>query len=79
MDKKINTVCPLESLHDTIVFSPKDWGEDETDVWMYGVIVGWQLDTLKSFQKKYGWSDREVDRLRILHRGFLQIKEGRNG
>ncbi|OZE90235.1 hypothetical protein CH302_27700 [Rhodococcus sp. 15-2388-1-1a] len=34
----------LQRLHDRIVFSSKDFGEDRFDVGLYGVIVGWDAD-----------------------------------
>lgn len=34
----------LQRLHDRIVFSSKDFGEDRFDIGLYGVIVGWDAD-----------------------------------
>lgn len=70
--KKEDTLCPFESLHDTIVFSSKDWSLCKTDAWIYGVIVGWDEDALKEIKKDFNWSDDIADRLKQLHEAFTK-------
>jgi hypothetical protein len=68
---------PLESLVNLLAFSSKDWSIEKSDAWVYGIISGWDDETLKELQTKFEWHDLDVKRLKILHANFkdLQIQQ----
>lgn len=53
-----------------MVFSSKDWSLTETNAWIYGIVVGWDVDSLNEIKKAFNWSDELVDRLKLLHEAF---------
>jgi hypothetical protein len=77
---------PFESLHDIITTNSRDWSDSKSDAWIYGIIVGWETEpedlidgedpqgALKELQKKFNWSDENVNKLRLLHEKFKDIK-----
>ena len=68
---------PLESLRRTIIFSPKDWSQDKSDAWIYGVIIGWDDDTLNELSSKFGWSSEHSNRLKLLNNKFIKLQESK--
>ena len=75
---KLNMIeDPLESLETTLAFSARDMGETTQDAWIYGIIIGWDLPSLRELQKKLKWSDANTQRLRRLHKEFKMIKKER--
>lgn len=68
--KKEDILCPFKSLHDAVVFSSKDWSLTETNAWIYGIVVGWDVDSLNEIKRTFKWSDELVDRLKLLHEAF---------
>ena len=59
--------CPFESLYCTLAFATKDWSVDKNDAWLYGIIAGWDDDSLKELQLKFKWPDRSIKELKGLH------------
>lgn len=57
----------LQSAGDCLAFHPRDWSVDRRDAWLWGVIVGWDQDSLWELAAKHGWSAEEVERLQGLH------------
>lgn len=68
-----DSLCPIESLFSTIVFSSKDWSLNKNDAWIYGIIVGWSDESLSYLKHTFMWSDETVDRLKILHNNFKNL------
>lgn len=66
---------PLESLHNTIVFSVRDYGNYSKDAWIYGIIVGWDDESLKELKIKFSWDDEAINRLKTLHDRFKKLCE----
>lgn len=65
---------PFDSLIRTITSSSKDWSIDERDVWIYGIIVGWDKECYEIFEKKFNWWDKNnTKRLKEMHRNFSKI------
>lgn len=62
---------------------PRDWGTDGRDAWLYGLICGWDCDNdqhdhdeectsaMTEVAERFGWSAKEVARLRRLRRAML--------
>lgn len=66
---------PLDSLECTMAFATKDWSEDKNDAWLWGIICGWDEESLEELQDKFGWSTESVERLSMLHDKFNTLKE----
>ena len=64
---------PLKSLRNTVVFGAKDWSVDKRDAWIYGIIVGWNDESLENLAKKYHWSPEHIQRLKRLNARFKQL------
>ena len=45
----------FDSLINTIVFDPRDWSLNPKDLWIYGIIVGWEDECLKEFEQRFWW------------------------
>lgn len=67
--------CPLASLESVISFSAKDWSIERSDAWVYGVVLGWDDDSLKELSLKFRWNNEDVTRLKMLHRNFKGLLE----
>jgi hypothetical protein len=67
MAKKTPTENFVESLHDCMVFDARDWALDNRNAWMYGIVVGWDADSMADVAQKHGWTPEEIDRLKRLH------------
>ena len=66
---------PLESLRNTIVFGAKDWSEHKRDAWIYGIVVGWNDESLSELSIKYRWSEEHVQRLKQLNQAFKRLQQ----
>ena len=65
---------PLVSLRKTIIFSPKDWSQDKSDAWIYGVVIGWDDEVLKELSIKFNWSQHHINRLKLLNNKFIKLQ-----
>jgi len=67
-------LCPLESIDCTLAFAAKDWSIDKNDAWIYGIIAGWDDDSLEELQDKFQWTDSTIVRLKKLHNAFCLLR-----
>jgi len=67
-------LCPLESIECTLAFATKDWSIDKNDAWIYGIVAGWDDDSLAELQDKFHWGCSEIVRLKKLHKSFCLLK-----
>lgn len=65
---------PKTSLRTTIVLDSRDWGALSRDAWIYGIVIGWDRESLDELQERFQWSTETRARLIRLHRAFLQMK-----
>ncbi|MCK5641014.1 MAG: hypothetical protein KAJ19_09465, partial [Gammaproteobacteria bacterium] len=56
----------IQSVGDCMAFSARDWSTDHRDAWLYGVIHGWDEDSLQELAAKHGWEGEPLARLRRL-------------
>lgn len=70
---EINYNNPLESIHDCIVFSCRDWAKDKRSAWIYGIVVGWDSDSYEEMMEKFKWSEEEVKRNIVLHGIYAKL------
>ncbi len=64
---------PLESLHNTMVFDPRDWALNKRDAWIYAIVVGWG-DALEEVAAGHGWAEKDVERLKMLREKFVELR-----
>lgn len=62
--------CPRKSLERCLAFSARDWYADKRDAWIWGIVFGWDAESMKEIAELHGWSDKTVSRLRRLHEIF---------
>ena len=60
---------PREALGTAIARNARDWSQDKTLAWVYGIILGWG-DGLDAVAERHGWKPADVQRLRRLHANF---------
>lgn len=61
---------PGGSLRSTIAFSVDDWSESRAMAWVYGIVLGWDEDSLAELRPRFGWDEATTGRLRRLHEAF---------
>ncbi len=59
-----------ESLHNCLAFSPKDYSLEKRDAFIYGIIVGWDDESLQELANKFRWGKKQVDELKQLNAEF---------
>jgi len=67
-------LCPFDDLESVLALSPKDWSIDKNDAWIYGIVLGWDDDSLKELKNTFRWDADTVDRLKALHEAFVKLK-----
>lgn len=58
---------PFESLHFVIACSSRDWSKTRDDAWLYGIICGWDDNSIAELAPRWEWSEDDVARLKRLH------------
>lgn len=53
----------LDSVGRAMATWPGDWSEDRTHAWIYGVVLGWDDDSLSELEEDFGWHSEDVKRL----------------
>lgn len=66
--------CPLGVLEDCLNLDSRDWSSNNKDAWIYGIIVGWDKESLIELSNKYGWSKEDCEKLEQLHFNFNGMK-----
>ena len=73
--KTKDTENPLESIDAAISFSPRDWSSHHRDAWIYGIVCGWDSESMKELADEYRWTHETTARLRRLHAGYTALKK----
>lgn len=60
----------LESIKSCLAFHSRDWFVNSRDAWLYGIVHGWDDETLAEAQVKFGWTPETVARIKRLHKEF---------
>lgn len=71
---------PLEYIECVIAFDSRDWAEDHRLATIYAIVFGWGnedgiYDCWSEVQKRFGWSDEGVERLKKFHKEWKRLKE----
>ena len=66
---------PFDSLYKTIVYSSADYACGKDRVWIYGIVVGWDDESIKELEKEYSswWDKEDTKRLKEMHKLFVKI------
>jgi hypothetical protein len=67
-------LCPIEAIDSTLALAPKDWSIDKNDAWIYGIVAGWDDDSLNELKARFRWSDETVLRLKELHEACNKLR-----
>ena len=75
-----NTTNPLEYIECVIAFDVRDWSEDKRLAVIYAIVFGWGAedgiyDCWSEVQKRFGWSDVGVERLKKLHEEWKRLRK----
>jgi hypothetical protein len=68
----------IASISACMTSSPRDWSIDHRDAWMWGIVRGWDDDSMAELVAKHKWSSTEVIRLKSLHQAFNPKPENIN-
>ena len=74
MSELNDLLCPLEAIDCTLAFATKDWSVDKNDAWIYGIVAGWDDDSLKELSAKFRWTTATVEKLKKLHAAFAELR-----
>lgn len=59
-----------KSLESCLALSPRDWSTDRHDAWIYGIVCGWDAETIREIAQKHGWTKEIIEQLNQLHFSF---------
>ena len=69
------TECPFASLSMAIGCHSRDWAAHRRDAWIWGIVCGWDDESLAELQERFQWEDGEVDRLKRLRVAFVEAHD----
>jgi len=55
-----------------IRLSSRDWSATREDAWMYGIIRGWDPESLSKISPRFGWTGGDRIRLMTLHTAYVE-------
>jgi hypothetical protein len=58
---------PFVSLGNVVACSSRDWSKARGDAWLYGIIRGWDDDSIAELAPRWEWNEDDVARLKRLH------------
>lgn len=70
--KVMKTENVKESVENCMTFHARDWSLNKRDAWMYGIVCGWDDESMPEVAALHGWSAAEVERLRRLHENWMR-------
>ena len=66
---------PRESLRSTLAFSVDDWAATRAMAWVWGIVEGWDDESMAELAAKFGWDAATTARLNLLHERFGRLSE----
>lgn len=67
----------LDSAHTVMVHDARDWSLSSRDAWMYGLLVGWDDESLAQILTQHPrWKPEGIERLKRLRAGLAAIYDG---
>ena len=67
-------LCPIESINSTLALASKDWSVDKNDAWIYGIVAGWDDDSLNELKARFRWNNETVEKLKELHNACNKLR-----
>lgn len=67
---------PLESIALSISTSPYDWSSSNAMAWIYGIVNGWNDESLNELSEKLGWSESNLSKLKNLNMSYQKLMSG---
>lgn len=61
---------PRESLRSTLAFSVDDWGASRAMAWVWGIVEGWDDESMAELATEFKWDEATTARLNRLHDAF---------
>jgi hypothetical protein len=69
------TTNPLKSLAFAVALHSRDWALHHRDAWIWGIVQGWDEDSLRELARQHRWEPETVERLKLLHRRFIELEK----
>lgn len=57
----------LWSMHLTMVHDARDWAATNRGARLWALLVGWDDDSMREMQRKFGWTDEAVAIIKRRH------------
>lgn len=64
------TLNSIEYLRFRVATDSRDWAQDASSAWIYGIIIGWDIPALAELSIKFGWKEKQWETLIALHEDF---------
>jgi hypothetical protein len=64
-----------KSLLYAIAFSSRDWSINRNDAWIYGIVAGWDRESIDELKQLHHWTDDAVARLTELREQYTKEQE----
>jgi hypothetical protein len=61
---------PREALRTTLAFSADDWASSRAMAWVWGIVEGWDDESMTELAATYRWDKATKERLNRLHEAF---------
>jgi len=75
--KRLETECPIDSLKSTLAFAVDDWSRTRAMAWVWGIVHGWEGESLEECKAEFRWTDEACARLGRLHDAFEALEASR--
>lgn len=63
---------PFKSLRDTLAFAVDDWAATRAMAWTWGIIEGWDSESMGELAEQFKWTPEQTARLNRLHEAFAR-------
>ena len=67
-------LCPIDSINRVLAFASKDWSLDKNDAWIYGIVAGWDDESIEELKVKFQWSAGDIERLKLLNKECSKLR-----
>ncbi len=71
-EEKAPLTAALQSAREAMVFSSQDWSTAPDFAWLYGLLVGWDGDSIGELQVRFRWADKRVAEMRRLRAAIVE-------
>ncbi len=63
----------LNSIHSAIVFHSRDRASNKRDAWIYGVMAGWDEESIEEIKEDFGWGEDDVKRMNSMRQAVREV------